>query len=113
MYYAGSWQPEARLLGNVRAGDIVRACDTAVHALKAHTDEAAHPADYGDDAIEIAHRIMSRFGMSTMDATRLAWAAEEAQVVLDARSRSVPARSDERRVGKECVSECRTRWWPA
>src|SRR3546814_13544578 len=60
MYYAGSWQPEARLLGNVRAGDIVRACDTAVHALKAHTDEAAHPADYGDDAIEIAHRSIDR-----------------------------------------------------
>src|SRR3546814_17735753 len=23
-----------------------------------------------------------------------------------------PARSDERRVGKECVSTCRSRWWP-
>src|SRR3546814_8165016 len=25
---------------------------------------------------------------------------------------SVPARSEERRVGKECVSTCRSRWWP-
>src|SRR3546814_12364262 len=97
MYYAGSWQPEARLLGNVRAGDIVRACDTAVHALKAHTGEAVHPADYGGDAIEIAHRIMSRFGLSTMDAPRLALAEEEAQVVLDGRSRSAPGEMVERR----------------
>src|SRR3546814_13357880 len=33
------------------------------------------------------------------------------------RSRTVfpasdPARSEERRVGKECVSTCRSRWWP-
>src|SRR3546814_2199022 len=25
---------------------------------------------------------------------------------------SSPARSDERRVGHECVSTCRSRWWP-
>src|SRR3546814_13376458 len=24
----------------------------------------------------------------------------------------IPARSEERRVGKECVSTCRSRWWP-
>src|SRR3546814_17935301 len=24
----------------------------------------------------------------------------------------IPARSEERRVGKECVSPCRYRWWP-
>src|SRR3546814_17805803 len=23
-----------------------------------------------------------------------------------------PARSEERRVGKECVRQCRSRWWP-
>src|SRR3546814_9246501 len=27
-------------------------------------------------------------------------------------ARSVKARSEERRVGKECVSTCRSRWWP-
>src|SRR3546814_18912443 len=26
--------------------------------------------------------------------------------------RSAPTRSEERRVGKECVSTCRSRWWP-
>src|SRR3546814_11024857 len=25
---------------------------------------------------------------------------------------SAPFRSEERRVGKECVSTCRSRWWP-
>src|SRR3546814_16992805 len=24
----------------------------------------------------------------------------------------LPVRSEERRVGKECVSKCRSRWWP-
>src|SRR3546814_14348161 len=28
------------------------------------------------------------------------------------RSRRIVVRSEERRVGKECVSTCRSRWWP-
>src|SRR3546814_11694255 len=32
--------------------------------------------------------------------------------LLAAPFRSVLARSEERRVGKECVSTCRSRWWP-
>ena len=31
---AASWAPEVRLLGNVRAADIVRACDEAIKRLK-------------------------------------------------------------------------------
>ena len=31
---ANSWDPEARLLGNVRACDIARACTEAIAALK-------------------------------------------------------------------------------
>src|SRR3546814_15278107 len=27
-------------------------------------------------------------------------------------ARTLAARSEERRVGKECVSTCRSRWWP-
>lgn len=30
---AASWVPEARLVGNVRAGDIVRATTEALHAM--------------------------------------------------------------------------------
>src|SRR3546814_13054979 len=29
------------------------------------------------------------------------------------RPTTVQARSEERRVGKECVSTCRSRWWPS
>jgi hypothetical protein len=32
-FCAASWQPGARLLGNVRACDIVRACDAAIPKL--------------------------------------------------------------------------------
>src|SRR3546814_11860085 len=40
-----------------------------------------------------------------------------AQVAADRRARlagdrEVEPRSEERRVGKECVSTCRSRWWP-
>src|SRR3546814_16276064 len=45
----------------------------------------------------------------TIDAFRDAWAAE----VEEARtSHKRERRSEERRVGKECVSTCRSRWWP-
>lgn len=34
---AASWQPGVRLLGNIRACDIVRACDAAIPALGGET----------------------------------------------------------------------------
>src|SRR3546814_18237997 len=36
----------------------------------------------------------------------------ELAATLDGRWRTSPERSDERRVGKECVSTCRSRWSP-
>lgn len=33
-FCAASWEPGVRLLGNVRACDIVRACDAALERLK-------------------------------------------------------------------------------
>src|SRR3546814_13103089 len=33
-------------------------------------------------------------------------------IAFDALGAGVPARSEERRVGKECVSTCRSRWSP-
>src|SRR3546814_3182314 len=41
-------------------------------------------------------------------------AAQEpvAQVPLENVFRVLEMRSEERRVGKECVSTCRSRWWP-
>src|SRR3546814_11057744 len=40
----------------------------------------------------------------------LARFASPAAVAVD--GRTLQARSEERRVGKECVSTCRSRWWP-
>src|SRR3546814_16138760 len=33
-------------------------------------------------------------------------------VAVDLKAEEGKARSEERRVGKECVSTCRSRWWP-
>src|SRR3546814_10305337 len=38
--------------------------------------------------------------------------AEERDTLLDQALEEVLRRSEERRVGKECVSTCRSRWWP-
>lgn len=35
-FCAASWQPEVRLLGNIRASDIVRACDEAVRVMRSN-----------------------------------------------------------------------------
>src|SRR3546814_15652075 len=43
------------------------------------------------------------------DARRLAGAATQ---VVELRTAHIAARSEERRVGKECVSTCRSRWSP-
>src|SRR3546814_14896244 len=32
--------------------------------------------------------------------------------ILDRNGAPLASRSEERRVGKECVSTCRSRWWP-
>src|SRR3546814_18593137 len=41
------------------------------------------------------------------------WSAEVYLLFAEGREDVWPAgRSDERRVGKECVSTCRSRWWP-
>src|SRR3546814_6836846 len=43
----------------------------------------------------------------------LGWVAEQCRIDGDARGEAdVLARSEERRVGKECVSTCRSRWSP-
>src|SRR3546814_16739245 len=34
------------------------------------------------------------------------------QLLLERAQRLVDVRSEERRVGQECVSTCRSRWWP-
>src|SRR3546814_17427145 len=46
------------------------------------------------------------------EATRLAWAASDRinEVINELQVDANDSRSEERRVGKECVSTCRSRW---
>src|SRR3546814_11111174 len=63
----------------------------------------------GAGAFEAAHITMTR-GIVAGDADEVAVRFAE---VIDREGSMVPeSRSEERRVGKECVSTCRTRWSP-
>src|SRR3546814_14444789 len=73
------------------------------------------------DEVEPVEAILRRFDSAGMSLGALSPEAHEALAVamnrLGARSNSGkggedPDRSEERRVGKECVSTCRSRWSP-
>src|SRR3546814_13817162 len=63
----------------------------------------------GVDRIDRVDRVEHQQGRLT-PVQRLA-ADLERQLLVE-RQRHVPIRSEERRVGKECVSTCRSRWAP-
>src|SRR3546814_14621855 len=71
--------------------------------------------------------IKARFGFSDLSqpvrTSMMAWLATEAKPIVDGRilldrllgelrTRRIVIRSEERRVGEECVSTCRYRWAP-
>src|SRR3546814_14829415 len=79
----------------------------------------------GTTGLEIAERLAGRseFALVTLpdaerkDAARRTEALNDADFVIlclpdDAAREAVAMRSEERRVGKECVSTCRSRWSP-
>src|SRR3546814_15507605 len=70
-------------------------------ATKAHRETAA-------DAVGIVFRLAVSLGVGTDDAG-LEAEAVEVTLIGDA---SADVRSEERRVGKECVRPCRSRWSP-
>src|SRR3546814_18496217 len=43
---------------------------------------------------------------------RSGWAVSTSDAYLPEEGEAQAKRSEERRVGKECVSTCRSRWWP-
>src|SRR3546814_15431683 len=61
----------------------------------------------GGDAIEQAQDAVSQYYGDTLSGVRLARTP-----AFDESVDSALARSEERRVGKECVSTCRSRWSP-
>src|SRR3546814_14249991 len=63
--------------------------------------------EFGDGGLDIQVRIDAECFRRRLDRLLVA-GGEGAQRVLDA----VAKRSEERRVGKECVSTCRSRWSP-
>src|SRR3546814_19630964 len=58
------------------------------------------------------YRITLRRGASLYDSVASAMAATGASAAALNIERAVFSRSEERRVGKECVSTCRSRWSP-
>src|SRR3546814_13507295 len=79
------------------------ACDPAVHALRA-AGRAVFRVEADEPDLQPERDVWIMTSMQRLESRptgpRAAFAAWLA------------ARSEERRVGKECVSTCRTRWWP-
>src|SRR3546814_586641 len=78
----------------------------------------------GQQALVLEADLSNRTQASTRDYSRLlrlhpmAGAVLEAPVIAQVRDPQIgpllhPGRSEERRVGKACVSTCRSRWWPS
>src|SRR3546814_15819155 len=101
-------QPSARL-------EYAHDFDQRTLPLVASCDVMQCPA--GDHDIEAAgiERQVARIGCTDLDALTDAFQPHVAQRRLRAVTRLIltaPDRSEERRVGKECVSTCRSRWSP-
>src|SRR3546814_14509239 len=58
-----------------------------------------------DAAMALQHKFDKEAGMRTEK-------GRQAEGDVGTALRAVLDRSEERRVGKECVSTCRSRWWP-
>ena len=82
-----------------------------IGATAAHGVWLAMRADASDEALENAYAALIA---TRPTAINLKWALEEmlAAVRNQPRNERANARSEERRVGKECQSTCRSRWSP-
>src|SRR3546814_14813137 len=66
------------------------------------------------DHLHFRHKIL--IGRQSAERIKKDYAALHAEApsgdgLIEVRGRSLVSRSEERRVGKECVSTCRSRWW--
>src|SRR3546814_15889115 len=94
-----------------------------IEALSKGNDAAARDillflSRFGLDEIddEISHRAAAlrreRPRLKSPDAIILATAQIRGRVLVTRKTKDFPARSEDRRVGTECVSTCRSRWSP-
>src|SRR3546814_11180194 len=89
------------LAGVVAAGSFVGCRAAPILALLVSRRERLCRRD--DHHVEVARA-------QALDVLR---GVDKARPHLDAEAAQIEAeRSEERRVGKECVSTCRSRWWP-
>src|SRR3546814_17770920 len=70
-----------------------------------------HPADLVDQRLllRVGHQPHEVVGVGDRD---LALAGADAANLVGVAAHRLAGRSEERRVGKECVRTCRSRWWP-
>src|SRR3546814_15859692 len=88
--------PYTTLFRSLLSGDLVRIGVAGTDAIAAIVAPAFGIADADGDRFDLPDRFLLRFGRHPVDTVHTA-------------SKS---RSEERRVGKECVSTCSSRWSP-
>src|SRR3546814_7751922 len=88
-----------------RTGTVVLATSIPARAIWAIPDDA------GNASPEQLAELGKLLDMSVKD-IRSRIVGEDKNFVYLKRQVSVAISSEERRVGKECVSTCRSRWWP-
>src|SRR3546814_12304135 len=66
---------------------------------------STQPADAVRDLVATTRALAEQLNAEVFDANRQVFTAEAQRVLM-------AERSEERRVGKECVSTCRSRWSP-
>ena len=84
-------------------------------AKKVYTQTTAAVLRMKDSTMETVSKVQEQAGDILEDAKAIneARAAKaEAEVIEDAAKAETAERSEERRVGKECASMCRSRWSP-
>src|SRR3546814_3653770 len=72
------------------------------------------PSEIADLRQEVYVRVYQGAGKQRPPVARFFLFTVARNLLIDRlrKSRVVPIRSEERRVGKACVSTCRSRWWP-
>src|SRR3546814_18534675 len=100
-----------------RSDDLHHLVGDAVGALRPHVDHLVVLLALGDQAVEVLLLELLHLGLGLLDEAGLG--VRDHQVVLAERDAGLAGvaeaerhRSEERRVGKECVSTCRSRWSP-